>query len=160
MANIRLDETDAKLLELLQRNAKMTTKELCEELHISKTPVYERIHRLEKVGVIRGYTALIDNRLAGLPLTVFLNVALAAHDNEHVMGFKAEIVKIDEVMECYSIGGNYDILLKVVVRDLDAYNKFVFEKLTKVPGIVKMQSSFVLREFKATTVMNIPVSRD
>lgn len=138
----------------------MTTKELCEELHISKTPVYERIRRLEKSGVIRSYTALVDNRLVGLPLTVFLNVALAAHDNEHVMAFQSEIIKIDEVMECYSIGGNYDILLKVVVKDLDAYNKFVFEKLTKVPGIVKMQSSFVLREFKSTTVLNIPEERD
>lgn len=160
MATIRLDETDIKLLELLQKNSKMTTKELCEELHISKTPVYERIRRLEKSGVIRSYTALVDNRLVGLPLTVFLNVALAAHDNEHVMAFQSEIIKIDEVMECYSIGGNYDILLKVVVKDLDAYNKFVFEKLTKVPGIVKMQSSFVLREFKSTTVLNIPEERD
>lgn len=151
----QLDETDIKILQALQLSAKVNTKELSEQLHISKTPIYERIKRLENDGYIKGYTALVDNKKVGLPLIVFCNVSLAVHDDEHIQRFKKEITDIDEIMECYSTGGIYDFFLKVVLKDLDAYNRFVFEKLTKVHGIVKMQSSFVLSEIKHTTVLNI-----
>lgn len=150
-----LDETDRNILLALQQDAKVNTKELAEKLHISKTPVYERIKRLENEGYIKGYVALVDNKKIGLPLTVFCNVSLAVHDDEHIRRFQAEIKEIDEIMECYSIGGMYDFFLKVVLKDLGAYNRFVFEKLTKVHGIVKMQSSFVLDEIKHTTVLNV-----
>ncbi|MDE6023301.1 MAG: Lrp/AsnC family transcriptional regulator [Muribaculaceae bacterium] len=152
---IRLDEIDIRLLRALQRDAKVSTKELCEMLSLSKTPVYERIHRLEKEGVIKGYSATIDNKKVGLPLVVFCNVSLAVHDDEHIERFMKDIMGIEEVMECYSTGGFYDFLLKVVLKDLDEYNKFVFEKLTKVHGIVKMQSSFVLCEIKHKTELDI-----
>ena len=151
----QLDETDIKILQALQLDAKVNTKELSEQLHISKTPIYERSKRLENDGYIKGYTALVDNKKVGLPLIVFCNVSLAVHDDEHIQRFKQEIADIDEIMECYSTGGIYDFFLKVVLKDLDAYNQFVFEKLTKVHGIVKMQSSFVLSEIKHTTVLNI-----
>lgn len=151
----QLDETDIKILQALQLDAKVNTKELSEQLHISKTPIYERIKRLENDGYIKGYTALVDNKKVGLPLIVFCNVSLAVHDDEHIQRFKQEIADIDEIMECYSTGGIYDFFLKVVLKDLDTYNQFVFEKLTKVHGIVKMQSSFVLSEIKHTTVLNI-----
>lgn len=151
----QLDETDIKILQALQLDAKVNTKELSEQLHISKTPIYERIKRLENDGYIKGYTALVDNKKVGLPLIVFCNVSLAVHDDEHIQRFKKEIAGIDEIMECYSTGGIYDFFLKVVLKDLDAYTQFVFEKLTKVHGIVKMQSSFVLSEIKHTTVLNI-----
>lgn len=151
----QLDETDIKLLQALQRDAKVNAKELSELLHISKTPIYERIKRLENDGYIKGYTALVDHKKVGLPLIVFCNVSLAVHDDEHIRRFKEEIGQIDEIMECYSTGGIYDFFLKVVLKDLDAYNQFVFEKLTKVHGIVKMQSSFVLSEIKHTTVLNM-----
>ena len=152
---IKLDEIDIKLLKALQRDAKANTKELCELLNLSKTPVYERIHRLEKEGVITGYNATIDNRKVGLQLVVFCNVSLAVHNDEHIERFMDDINAIDEVMECYSTGGFYDFLLKVILKDLDEYNKFVFEKLTKVHGIVKMQSSFVIREIKRKTELDI-----
>lgn len=152
---IKLDETDIRLLKELQKDAKANTKELCELLNLSKTPVYERMRRLENEGVITGYSAIVDNKKVGLPLIVFCNVSLAVHDDEHIARFKKDIVEISEVMECYSTGGFYDFLLKVVLKDLDEYNKFVFEKLTKVHGIVKMQSSFVLNEIKHNTVLDI-----
>lgn len=152
---VRLDDIDIKLLKALQRDAKVSTKELCELLNLSKTPVYERIHRLEKEGVIKGYNATIDNKKVGLPLVVFCNVSLAVHDDEHIELFMKDIMGIEEVMECYSTGGFYDFLLKVVLKDLDEYNRFVFEKLTKVHGIVKMQSSFVLSEIKHKTELDI-----
>ena len=133
----QLDKTDVEILQVLQKDAKVNTKELSEKLHISKTPIYERIKRLENDGYIKGYVALVDNKKVGLPLIVFCNVSLAVHDDEHIKRFQEEIKEIDEIMECYS------------------YNRFVFEKLTKVHGIVKMQSSFVLSEIKHTTVLNI-----
>ena len=137
----QLDKTDVEILQVLQKDAKVNTKELSEKLHISKTPIYERIKRLENDGYIKGYVALVDNKKVGLPLIVFCNVSLAVHDDEHIKRFQEEIKEIDEIM--------------VVLKDLDAYNRFVFEKLTKVHGIVKMQSSFVLSEIKHTTVLNI-----
>ena len=155
---IKLDEIDVKLLKALQKDANANTKELCALLNLSKTPVYERIHRLEKEGVITGYAATIDNRKVGLPLTVFCNVSLAVHDDEHIQRFKEDIARIDEIMECYSTGGYYDFLLKIVLKDLDQYNTFVFERLTKVHGIVKMQSSFVLSEIKKTIELDIKPS--
>lgn len=151
----KLDETDIRLLRALQEDAKVNAKELTDTLHISKTPIYERIKRLESEGIIKGYTAVVDNKKVGLPLVVFCNVSLAVHDDEHINRFKREIACVDEVMECYSTGGHYDFLLKVVLKDLEAYNAFVFEKLTKVHGIVKMQSSFVLGEIKQTNVLRI-----
>ena len=116
-----LDQIDIKILQALQNNAKVNMKELSAELNISKTPVYERVKRLEEEGYIRNYVALVDNKKVGLPLVVFCNVSLAVHNDEHIQRFKAEIQEIDEVMECYSIGGIYDFFLKVVVKDLAAY---------------------------------------
>lgn len=156
----KLDKTDIDILSALQNDAKINMKELSETLHISKTPIYERIKRLENEGYIKGYVALVDNKMVGLPLVVFCNVSLAVHDDEHIQRFQEEIKGISEIMECYSTGGIYDFLLKVVLRDLDDYNRFVFEKLTKVHGIVKMQSSFVLGEIKHITALNIPDTKN
>lgn len=153
----QLNKTDIKILQALQNNAKINMKELSSELNISKTPIYERIKRLEDEGYIKNYVALVDNKKVGLPLVVFCNVSLAVHNEEYIQRFKEEIQPIDEIMECYSIGGIHDFFLKVVVKDLEAYNRFVFEKLTKVQGIVKMQSSFVLSEIKYTTALNIKI---
>lgn len=152
----KLDKIDIEILSALQNDAKVNMKELTERLHISKTPVYERIKRLENEGYIKKYVALVDNKKVGLPLIVFCNVSLAIHDDEHIQRFQKEIKDIDEIMECYSTGGVYDFLLKVVVRDLDDYNRFAFQKLTKVYGIIKMQSSFVLGEIKHITSLSIP----
>lgn len=152
----KLDKTDIDIINALQNDAKINIKELSNRLHISKTPIYERIKRLENEGYIKRYVTLIDNKKAGLPLIVFCNVSLAVHDDEHIQRFQKEIKEIDEIMECYSTGGVYDFLLKVVLKDLDDYNRFAFQKLTKVHGIVKMQSSFVLDEIKHITSLNIP----
>ncbi|MFG4002243.1 Lrp/AsnC family transcriptional regulator [Flavobacterium aquidurense] len=152
----KLDKTDIGILSALQKDAKLNVKELSDLLHISKTPIYERIKRLENEGYIKQYVALVDNKKVGLPLIVFCNISLAVHDNEHIKRFQEEIKEIEEIMECYSTGGMYDFLIKVVLKDLEHYNVFAFEKLTKVQGIVKMQSSFVLGEIKNITTLNIP----
>ena len=152
---IKIDEIDIQLLKALQKDAKANTKELCELLHLSKTPIYERMRRLECEGVIKGYSAIIDNAKVGLPLVVFCNVSLAVHDDDHIERFKKDIMEINEIMECYSTGGVFDFLIKVVLKDIEEFNKFVFEKLTKVHGIVKMQSSFVLSEIKHKNELDI-----
>ena len=152
---VKLDEIDIKLLNFLQKDGKVNTKELCQMLNLSKTPVYERIHRLEKEGVITGYSAQINPKKVGFNLVVFCNVSLAVHDDEHIARFRSDINKIDEILECYSTGGFYDILLKVVLKDLEEYNTFIFEKLTKVHGISKIQSSIVLSEMKHKTTLDI-----
>lgn len=152
---VKLDEIDIKLLNFLQKDGKINTKELCQMLNLSKTPVYERIHRLEKEGVITGYSAQINPKKVGFNLVVFCNVSLAVHDDEHIARFRSDINKIDEIIECYSTGGFYDILLKVVLKDLEEYNTFIFEKLTRVHGISKIQSSIVLSEMKHKTTLDI-----
>ena len=106
-------------------------------------------------GVITGYTALVDNKKVGLSLVAFCNVSLAVHDDEHINCFKEDIAGLEEVVECYCTGGVFDFLLKIVLRDMNEFNHFVFDKLTKVHGIVKMQSSFVLSEIKHTTALNV-----
>lgn len=156
---ILLDDTDRFILEALQNDAKINMKTLASRLHLSKTPVYERIRRLEESGLIKRYVALVDSRKIGLPLVVFCNVTLSVHDDEHIREFREAIQNVDEIMECYSIGGIHDFFLKVVVKDLQAYDRFVFEKLTKIRGISKMQSSFVLSEIKHTTVLK-PVAQE
>ena len=94
----QLDATDIEILYALQQDEKVNTKELSEKLHISKTPIYERIKRLENDGYIKGYTALVDNKKIGLPLIAFCNVSLAVHDDEHIRRFQQEIKDIDEIM--------------------------------------------------------------
>ncbi|RWY57122.1 Lrp/AsnC family transcriptional regulator [Mucilaginibacter gilvus] len=151
----KLDRTDLLILKSLQKNSKFNITELCEEVNMSKTPVYERIKRLEEDGFIKQYVALVDHKKVGLPLVIFCNVSLNVHNAEHIERFTNEILKLDEVTECYSLGGVFDFLLKFVLEDLDAYNKFVFEKLTRIQDIVKMQSSIVLQEIKHTTQLNL-----
>ncbi len=155
----RLDKTDLLILEALQNDAKINMKALASQLHLSKTPIYERIRRLEEEGIIKRYVALVDPQKIGLPLVVFCNVTLSVHDDGHIRQFREAIRDVDEIMECYSIGGIHDFFLKVVVKDLQAYDRFVFEKLTKIKGIAKLQSSFVLNEIKHTTALK-PVNVD
>lgn len=151
----KLDEIDISILKALQKDGKANTKKLCEMLNLTKTPVYERIRRLEAEGIIRGYTADINNEKVGLPLVVFCNVSLVVHDDIHIRQFKEDIMNIEEIMDCYSTGGVFDFLIRVVLKDMDEFNHFVFEKLTKVRGIAKMQSSFVLSEIKHSNILNI-----
>ena len=119
----KLDKTDLMILQALQNDAKTSMKTLADALHLSKTPVYERIRRLEKEGIIKRYVALVDPEKIGLPLVVFCNVSLAIHDEEHIRQFRETIGTIDEITECYTIGGIHDFFLKVVVKDLQAYDR-------------------------------------
>jgi Lrp/AsnC family leucine-responsive transcriptional regulator len=146
-----LDETDFRLLNLLQEDCKRTTKAYALELGLSTTAVYERIKRLERGGVIRKYVALLDKQVVGMDFTVLCHVKLSRHIKDYVVQFEREVQQLVEVSECYHVSGDYDYILKVHVAHMAAYREFMVNKLTALNNIGSTQSSFVISEVKATT---------
>ncbi|RLD91000.1 MAG: AsnC family transcriptional regulator [Bacteroidetes bacterium] len=144
----QIDEIDLKLLNLLQDNGRVTIKNLSEKLFLSTTPIYERIKKLEKAGLIKQYITLLDPNKIDRKLTVFISINLTSHTKETVEGFEKAIDKLDEVSECYYVSGNYDFLLKVYCKDMEAYHNFVTDKLSVIENISQFYSSFVLTNSK------------
>ena len=152
---MKLDETDLKILRYLQENGRYTTKALADTLNLSTTPVFERIKKMEKEGLIKQYVALLDARKIGLKQTVFISISLKEHTRSYLDKFIAEIDRYDEVLECYHIAGDYDFLLKVVVGDVEAYEKFVLTKLSVISNIAKVQTHIALSKKKHTTALSL-----
>ncbi len=150
---IRLDTTDRKLLELLQLDSKVNIKALSEQLSMTKTPIYERIKRYEKEGIIEKYVAIVNRQLISNAMIVFCSVSLDGQKLEEIHAFSDAVLKIPEVMECYLMGGVNDFLLKVAVKDLDAYHHFSSGKLAALPNVAQIKSTFVLNEIKRSTVL-------
>lgn len=148
-----LDTADRAILNLLQRDAFLTTKEIAGRLNLSTTPVFERVKRLEREGYIARYAALLDRRKVGLPLLVFCDVSLKEHNRDYLLRFEEEVAALQEVLECHHTAGAFDYLLKVVVRDIEAYQQFVKEKLAALENIGRVQSHFVMTEVKNSTVL-------
>ncbi|HMR90359.1 MAG TPA: Lrp/AsnC family transcriptional regulator [Saprospiraceae bacterium] len=149
------DQYDLAILREVQENAKITIKDLGERISLSPTPTFERLKKLEKDGIIKGYFARLDAKKLGLGLTVMCHVSLQHHQQELIEKFQSQIVCFDEVMDCYHIAGMYDYLLKVVVSDMDAYQLFVSKKLASLDNIGNVQSSFVMSELKSEIGYNI-----
>ncbi len=152
---LKLDETDIKLLSLLQADCKRTTAAYANQLNLSTTAVYERIKRLEKSGVVSRYVALVDKKKINRAFTVLCHVKLSQHIKEYVLKFEREVLKLDEVVECYHISGDYDYILKIHVGDMEAYREFMVTKLTAINNIGSTQSSFVINEVKHTTAIGM-----
>jgi len=150
-SSLKLDETDLALLRLLQQDAKMKHKELAAELGLTITPIYERIKRLEKSGVIKQYATLLDPVKIGKELICFSMVTLEKHSQAYLKEFEAKVMQIAEVMECYHLAGEYDYILKVVVKDMNQYQQFIVDKLSAINNVGQVQSSFALSTLKATT---------
>jgi len=150
-STLKLDETDLALLNLLQEDAKMKHKELATALGLTITPIYERIKRLEKSGIIKQYVTLLDPQKIGKELVGFSMVTLEKHAQDYLEAFEQAVIKIDEVMECYHLAGQYDYLLKVVVQDMNAYQRFVVKKLSVIKNVGQVHSSFALSTLKSTT---------
>ena len=148
---ITLDTIDKKLIGYLQQDAKKTTKELSFLLGLSKTAVYERIKKLERQQVITNYVALIDKEKVEKNFMVLCHVKLNQHLKNNILQFEKEILKLEEVLECHHVSGDYDYIIKVFVKNMDAYRKFLVEKLTVISGIGSTQSTFVINEVKNTT---------
>lgn len=146
--DIHLDEIDRKIIVLLRRNAKLGNKEIASEIGLSITPTFERIKRMERHGVIKGYTTVLDKKMIDKGLHVLCQVSLKAHNLELLVGFENEVVHLNEVSACYHIAGNYDYLLSIEVKDMDEYQQFLKEKLASIPNIANVQSSFVMSTLK------------
>lgn len=143
-----LDETDQKIIQLLQKNAKMSIQTMSEELNITKTPIYERIKRLEKEGVIQQYVAIIDEDKIERGMYVFCSVSLDSQRLDQIEQFKESVRSIPEVKECYLMGGTSDFLMKVRVKDLNDYHQFASGKLATLKNISQIKSTFVLDTVK------------
>jgi len=150
-----LDNKDLQLLRLLQKDAKLTVKELAKEINLSPSPVFERVKRLEQEGYVKKYAAILDAEKLNLGFTVFCQLKLKSNDSYLAIEFEQEILEIEEVAECYSISGDFDFLLKVYVRDMKQYQNFVFNILGAVPSIGSTHSTFVMAQVKNTHGLTI-----
>jgi DNA-binding Lrp family transcriptional regulator len=149
------DDIDKKILNILQNNSKLTHKEIAERLYLSRTPVFDRIKKLERKGVIKKYIAVLNPVKINKNLNVLCFISLKVHGLEAVNLFQKEIEKKDCVMECYHIAGNYDFFLKVMVKDIEEYQKFVLNDLSEIKNISQVNSSFVLGELKYKLNFNL-----
>lgn len=147
------DTTDLAILRLLQEDAFLTHKELAGKLGLSITPVYERIRRMEREGIIKGYVALIDRARVNKPLVVMCAVSLKEHAQRRLQQFEQSVCALPEVTEVLHIAGGFDYLLKVVVRDMAEYQHFIVNKLAGLDNVGTAQSSFVLTELKQSTAV-------
>jgi DNA-binding Lrp family transcriptional regulator len=141
-----MDKTDLEILRILQKDAKRPVKSIASELHLTSTPVFERIKKLEKSGVIEGYSARINREMLDLSLVVFCSVSLGAHDHTQLKKFAKDVKKLPEVVACYHVTGPFDYLLHVLVSDMKVYQQFIGEKLSKLDHIRQVQSFFVMTE--------------
>ena len=148
-----LDKTDLEILKHLQENSNINTKDLASKLFLTVTPVYERIKRLERDGYITKYVALLDKKKMNRGMTVFCNVRLKEHAKNVGSNFVKDIVALPEIIECYNIAGDYDFMLKILVRDMDSYQDFVMNKLSTIENIGNTNSIFVMGEIKHSTAL-------
>lgn len=145
-----LDKIDYQILKLLQTNSNLTTKELSNKVNLSTTPVFERVKRLEKNGYIKKFVAVLDAEKLDKSLIVFCNITLKQHTREIGHKFVKDILAINEVTECYNVSGDYDFLLKVMVKDMKHYQDFVLNHLGEIENIGSAHSTFVMGEIKNT----------
>ncbi len=150
-----LDKTDLQILRTLQKNAKLTTKELADAVHLTPTPVFERQKRLERNGYIKKYIAVLDPERLGRSLMVFCKVKLKQINREIADDFGRRIQRIPEVTECYNTSGTYDYLLKIHVADMHEYQQLVLNKLGTIESLASLESVFVMSEIKQTNGINI-----
>ena len=155
MLNESLDAIDRQILENLQNDARMRNVELAEKVGLSPSPCLRRVGNLEETGVIRGYATLVDAEAVGLPVSVFVSVTLEKQIEKTLEKFEKEIRARPEVMECYLMTGDADYLLRVVTADLGAYERFLIEHLTRIPGVASIKSSFALKQVAYRTALPI-----
>ena len=155
MPKFSLNKIDLKILSHLQNNARLTNVELSEHIHLSQSPCLRRVRNMESSGIIQGYVALVDQNAVGLPVSVFVNVRLEKQIERALEKFEETVQDWSEVMECYLMTGDSDYLLRVVASDLAAYERFLMDKLTCVPGVASINSSFALKQVTYKTALPI-----
>lgn len=156
MANAEdLDAFDLKILQALQADATLSSAELADRVGLSQSPCWRRVNRLRESGYIREQVTHLDRRKLGFNTLVLAHVKLSAHGRANLEEFSDQISRFPEVLECYAIVGAFDFFLKIVTRDIDAYEQFVFGALSKLPGVQEINSAIALSEVKASCALPI-----
>jgi len=150
-----LDQTDRKILELLQSDSSLNIKQIAAHLDLTSTPVYERIKKLENAGIVEKYVAKVNSQKLGLELLIFSHVSLKEHTKEFLSNFESEVLLLQEVIECHHVSGEHDYLLKVLVKNMADYRGFLTDKLAKIKNIGNVHSSFVVGEIKKDGIIHL-----
>jgi Lrp/AsnC family leucine-responsive transcriptional regulator len=151
---MKLDNYDKRILEILQEDGRISNQELADRIGLSPSPCLRRVRALEESGIIAGYRAMLDARKLGLNLIAFVSISMDRHTPERFANFDALVTAMPEVLECSLITGrDADYQLKIVVRDMDAYQDLLLNKLTRIEGVSGVHSSFVLRQIVERTVL-------
>jgi len=148
-----MDSKDRQILRELQGDGRLTNQDLSERVNLSPSPCLRRVRLMEEQGVIKGYTALVDPKAWGLPVTVFIRLKLERHSDEAVNAFEHAIIAMPQVMDCWLMTGRSDYLLRVIAADLDDYERFVRRELQRVPGIASIDTSFAYGSVKHAQVL-------
>ena len=143
-----MDAIDAAILEILEENAKLGTKEIAAQVGLSVTPTYERIKKMEREGIIKRYTIELDKKSIGKGLQVFCYVSLVEHNLELLERFERQVIALPEVVTCFHIAGDHDYALYIEIQDMETYEQFLRHKLTTIPSIVNVRSSFVMNQIR------------
>ena len=152
-SKIELTAADRRILQALQEDGRMTIQAVADRVGLSASPCLRRIRQMERAGIIAGYSATVDQKAVGLPVSVFISIKLERQRSHELDAFGAAIGLWPEVMECYLMTGQFDFLLRVVCADLEAYEQFLRERLTQVEGVASIESSFSLGQVKYSRVL-------
>ena len=152
---IDLDQIDKHILMLLQENSKMNIKEIALKIGLTNSPTHDRIKRLEKLEIIKGYSAEVNKEKVGLDLVVFCQVKLQVHSKKLITQFENATSKMPEVLGCYHVAGNFDYLLKIVTPNIKSYQLFLKNKLSVLESVANVQSNFVMSEVKESSILDI-----
>lgn len=150
-----MDNTDKKILEILQGNALITAKELAEKLSLTTTPIYERIKKLQKTGIIKKYVALLDADLLNKNILVFMNITIKDHHSEKREQFVKQMERLEEVLEFYHTSGSFDFLVKVRFSNIKSFRNFLVNEVASIPNISDIDSQIVLEEIKYSTKISL-----
>lgn len=148
-----LDAADLRILSLLQSDSSLSTTEVAERVGLSQAPCWRRIQRLKESGYIRAQVSLLDRQKIGLNTQIFAQVKLTAHGRSNLSEFSEAIQRFPEVLECFVMMGTIDFMLRIVTKDIEAYERFFFDKLSQVPGVQEINSMVALSEIKSTTAL-------
>ncbi|MBJ6126591.1 Lrp/AsnC family transcriptional regulator [Microvirga splendida] len=158
MADRKLDDIDRRILAALQADGRMTAQEIADRVGLSPSPCARRVRLLEEAGVVKGYVAVIDQAKVGLPISVFASVKLERQREDDLDRFSQAVARWPEVVDCYLMTGQRDYLLRIVVSDLESYERFIKDKLTRLDGVASIESSFALGQVKRSNALPIPHS--
>ncbi|MDX1782406.1 MAG: Lrp/AsnC family transcriptional regulator [Thalassovita sp.] len=150
-----LDQTDRRILNVLQRRGRISNAELSEQVNLSPSACHRRVQRLESDGYIRDYVALLDPHKIGVSTTVFVEITLQAQADEVLEAFEKAVARIPDVLECHLMAGTADYILKVVAENTEDFARIHRQHLTRLPGVAQMQSSFALRTVFKTTALPV-----